>query len=50
MPWHDQIWKLPDKKRIQEMTAWLQESYKNINQTNDFRPRILENKKVFEKT
>ena len=31
------------------MTAWLQKSYKNVNQTNEFRLRILGNKEVFEK-
>ena len=32
------------------MTAQLQKFYKNIYQRNDFRLRILGNKKVFEKT
>ena len=32
------------------MTAYLQKFYKNVYQTNDFRLRILGNKKVFEKT
>ena len=32
------------------MTASLHKFYKNVYQTNDFRLRILGNKKVFEKT
>ena len=32
------------------MIAWLQKSYKNVYQTNDFKLRILGKKKVSEKT
>ena len=36
-------------KKNQAMTVWLQKFYKNVNQMNDFRLRILGKNKVLEK-